>query len=85
MTTLTLSSNPHSAISQFAILIGAMLLALCYSASAQQPKKISRIGYLMGTESATDSPRPEAIRRGLRELGYIEGQNIAIDVPICRG
>jgi putative tryptophan/tyrosine transport system substrate-binding protein len=55
----------------------AMLFAFCAFAEAQQPKKIYRIGYLSGTDPAIDSPRSEAIRRGLRELGYMEGQNIA--------
>jgi putative ABC transport system substrate-binding protein len=63
--------NPQSAI-----LLCALLFALCGAAEAQQPKKIYRIGYLSGTDPATDSPRSEAIRRGLRELGYMEGQNI---------
>jgi putative tryptophan/tyrosine transport system substrate-binding protein len=57
----------------------AMLFALCIPAEAQQPKKIYRIGYLSGTDPATDSPRAEGIRVALRELGYIEGQNIVIE------
>ena len=57
----------------------AMLLALCFSASAQQLKKVYRIGYLPAVDPATDSPRAEGIRRALRELGYVEGQNIAFE------
>jgi putative ABC transport system substrate-binding protein len=57
----------------------AMLFALCPPVSAQQPTKIPRIGYLSGTDRATDSPRSEGIRAALRELGYIEGQNISIE------
>ena len=57
----------------------AMLLALCPSAEAQQPKKIPRIGYLSPSDPASDSTRAEAIRQGLRERGYIEGQSIAIE------
>jgi putative ABC transport system substrate-binding protein len=60
-------------------LVSALLLAFCSSAGAQQPKKIHRIGYLSGTDRATDSPRAEAIRRALRELGYREGANIVIE------
>jgi ABC-type uncharacterized transport system substrate-binding protein len=63
----------------------AMLFALCLPVSAQQPKKVPRIGYLSGTDPATDSPRSEAIRRGLRELGYIEGQNIAFVYRYAEG
>jgi putative ABC transport system substrate-binding protein len=56
-----------------------MLFALCPSASAQQPRKVHRIGYLSSADPATESPRSEAIRLALRELGYIEGQNISIE------
>jgi putative ABC transport system substrate-binding protein len=55
----------------------AMLLALCYSVSAQQSVKIPRIGFLTG--GGHDSARNEAFRQGLRELGYIEGKNIVIE------
>jgi putative ABC transport system substrate-binding protein len=59
--------------------IGAMRLALCAPAQAQQPKKVPRIGYLSAQDSARESARSEGIRLGLRELGYIEGQNIATE------
>jgi ABC-type uncharacterized transport system substrate-binding protein len=59
--------------------LGAILLALCVSAEAQQPKKIVRIGYLSNTEPSLELARAEAIRLALRERGYIEGQNIAIE------
>jgi putative ABC transport system substrate-binding protein len=62
----------------FALSFGAMLFALCFSAEAQQPAKVSRIGYLSAVDPATDSARAEGIRLALRELGYIEGQNIVI-------
>jgi putative ABC transport system substrate-binding protein len=63
----------------FALALGAILFALCLPASAQQPKKIPRIGYLSTTDPSRDSTRSEAIRLALREIGYIEGQNIAIE------
>ena len=63
----------------------AMLFALCYSASAQQPKKVPRIGYLSNNDAATDSARAEGIRLALRELGYMEGQNIAIEYRYAEG
>jgi putative tryptophan/tyrosine transport system substrate-binding protein len=63
-----------------------MLFALCVSASAQQPpKKVPRIGYLMSADPATESTRTEAFRAALRELGYIEGQNIAIEYRYAEG
>ena len=54
-------------------------------ASAQQPKKVFRIGYLAGSNPTTDSFRSEGIRLALRELGYIEGQNIAIEYRYTEG
>ena len=63
----------------------AMLFALCVSASAQQPKKVPRIGYLSNTDPATESTRSEAIRLALRERGYIEGQNIATEYRYSEG
>jgi len=52
---------------------------------AQQPKKIPRIGYLSSSDPATESTRAEGIRLALRELGYIEGQNIAIESRYAEG
>jgi ABC-type uncharacterized transport system substrate-binding protein len=63
----------------------AMLLALCATAEAQQPNKVHRIGYLSPGDAASDSTRSEAIRLALRELGYVEGQNIAIEYRYTEG
>jgi putative tryptophan/tyrosine transport system substrate-binding protein len=57
----------------------AMLFALCVSAEAQQPGKVSRIGYLITSSPSAIAPRMDAFQQGLRELGYIEGQNIVIE------
>jgi hypothetical protein len=62
-----------------AILLCAVLFALCWSAQAQQPKKLPRIGYLSTSDAGADIGRFNGIRRHLRELGYTEGQNIAIE------
>ena len=61
--------------------------ALCalLSASAQQAKKVPRIGYLSSFDASTESARSEAIQLALRELGYIEGQNIAIEYRYAEG
>ena len=56
-----------------------MLFALCSSAEAQQPKKVPRIGYLTVASLASETSIGEAFQRGLRELAYVEGQNIAIE------
>ena len=57
----------------------AILFALCVSASAQQPTKIPRIGFLNAVSPSAVSVRIEAFRQGLRELGYVEGKNIVIE------
>src|SRR5215470_4726995 len=54
-------------------------------AQAQQPTKVPRIGYLSPFDAATESNRAEAIRRALRERGYIEGQNIATEYRYTEG
>ena len=54
-------------------------------AKAQQPKKVPLIGYLSSYDRATESTRSEAIRLALRELGYIEGKNIAIEYRYAEG
>jgi len=56
-----------------------LLLALGVPVEAQQPKKIVRVGYLAAVSAAADAPRLEAFRQGLRELGYIEGENLVIE------
>jgi putative ABC transport system substrate-binding protein len=67
------------------ILVAMMLLAVGVTAQAQQPKKVSRLGYLSNADAATDSDRAEGIRLALRELGYIEGQNIVIEYGFAEG
>jgi hypothetical protein len=65
----------------------ALVLALTFVVArteAQQPK-LARIGYLSTLDAARDSTRTEVIRLALRELGYIEGQNIAIEYRYAEG
>lgn len=63
----------------------ALLLALCSSATAQQPPKVQRIGYLTANSSSVELPRVDAFRQGLRALGHIEGQNIVIEYRFTDG
>ena len=58
--------------------LGALLFALSSVAEAQQPAKIPRIG-ILGSSSLNGAERSQSIRAALRELGYIEGQNIVIE------
>jgi putative tryptophan/tyrosine transport system substrate-binding protein len=62
-----------------ALALGALLLALCPAAEAQQTGKVWRIGYLSAGSRLGAEAREEAFRQGLRELGYVEGQNITIE------
>jgi putative tryptophan/tyrosine transport system substrate-binding protein len=63
----------------------AMLLALGTFAEAQQPKKVPLIGILDSGTSSDSSRRIESFRQGLRELGYVEGQNLAIEYRFADG
>jgi putative ABC transport system substrate-binding protein len=67
------------------ILFVVVLLAVAVMAQAQQPKKIPLIGFLSARDPATESTRAAAIRLALRDLGYIEGQNIAIEYRYAEG
>jgi putative tryptophan/tyrosine transport system substrate-binding protein len=67
------------------ILFIVVPLAVAIIADAQQPKKISRIGYLSSFDPASDSGGTETIWLALRELGYVEGQNIAFEYRYAEG
>ena len=54
-------------------------------AMAQQPAKILRIGILIAPSASSFSARVEALRRRLRELGYVEGKNIVIEYRYAEG
>ncbi len=71
--------------SVFYVALSAMLFALSYSASAQQPTKIPRVAYLTAVSSSVNPARYEAFRQGLRELGYVEGKNIVIESRYAEG
>ena len=71
---------------RIALAVCALLFAPFGSVGAQQPKKVYRVGYLStGGDPARESSRAEAIRSALRELGYIDGQNIAIEYRYAEG
>ena len=64
-------------------LIGIALSAA--GAEAQQPKKLWRIGLLSSSSPSLHAPRLDALRQGLRELGYVEGQNIIMEYRYAEG
>jgi putative ABC transport system substrate-binding protein len=62
------------------------LLAAPLTAEAQQPGKVPRIGVLLPAEPASPTePNASAFRQGLRNLGYVEGQSIAIEYRYAHG
>ena len=68
-----------TAVSSILVLLAAAVI------TEAQPKKVTRIGYLSENDPASESIRAEAIRLALRELGYIEGQNIATEYRSAEG
>jgi putative tryptophan/tyrosine transport system substrate-binding protein len=67
------------------LVLCSLLFAPCSAADAQQSNKVFRIGYLAATDQATEFTRSEPFRLALRELGYIEGQNIVIEYRFAEG
>jgi ABC-type uncharacterized transport system substrate-binding protein len=63
---------------EFITLVGGTAVAWPLAARAQQPAKVARIGFL-DLAPAAGSTRAEALRAGLRSLGYIEGKNVVIE------
>ena len=61
------------------IALGAGGCALPFLSFAQQSAKVARIGYLGPTSAESAAPRLAALRKGLRELGRIEGKNLVIE------
>jgi putative tryptophan/tyrosine transport system substrate-binding protein len=60
--------------------LSVMLIAFGFPVEAQQPRKVSRIGWLGGASASALASRLDAFRQGLRELGYVEGKNIVIEL-----
>ena len=63
---------------EFITFLGGTAVAWPLDALAQQTSKVWRIG-MLDTTSATHNPNVDAFRRELRQLGYVEGQNLIIE------
>ncbi len=72
--------NPRK---MFTVIFGLGILFMLSSSDAQQPAKIPRVGLLR--PGAPPDPYVEAFRQGLRDLGYVEGQTIAIESRWAEG
>jgi putative ABC transport system substrate-binding protein len=89
MPSKSLSDNPKSAIENrkwVGIAALAVAFAMCGAvAQAQQVKKVPRIGYLSASSAAEAAVRTDAFRRGLRDLGYVEGKNLTLEFRYAEG
>jgi putative ABC transport system substrate-binding protein len=65
------------------IALGAGALAAPLTAFSQQPDKVWRVGFILVRSES--GPSEEVFRQALRELGYVEGQNIAIEWRFTAG
>jgi putative ABC transport system substrate-binding protein len=69
-----------------AFLAGAAALIVApLAAEAQAPGKIPRVGYVFARVSSADQRLWDEARQGLRELGYVEGQNITLEIRWAEG
>jgi len=59
--------------------LGALLVALCMPADAQQTGKVARIGFLDQSTASGSAVRLEAFRQEMSKLGWIEGKNLIIE------
>lgn len=67
------------------VTVALALLAAPIAAEAQQPAKTPRIGMLRTGSPSDRVEEIEAFRKGLRDLGYVEGQNIAVEFRFAEG
>ncbi len=77
--------SPEMPRRAFMAVITGSLLAAPHAAEAQQSTKIYRIGLLIGASEAFASPYIEIFRQALRDLGYVEGRNITIELRYADG
>jgi putative ABC transport system substrate-binding protein len=80
------SKNKSAKVVRIVVLV-CLLLVVCLPAGseAQQAKKVPLIGYLSTVSLSVNAARIEALRQGLRELGYVEGKNIVIEWRSAEG
>src|SRR5262249_10177036 len=69
----------------FITLLGGAAAMWPLAARAQQAAKVPLLGYLTGDSDSADSPRRNAFREGLRQLGYREGQTILVEYRTTAG
>jgi ABC-type uncharacterized transport system substrate-binding protein len=68
-----------------ALALGGLLLAVCFPVQAQQSAKVWKIGVLVSTSRALNASREDNLWQGLRQLGYVEGKNVAMEYRYADG
>jgi len=69
---------------EFLTLLGSVAVTWPLAARAQQPAKVPRVGILSPAASETAGTLT-AFREGIRDLGYVEGQTVALDFRLSKG
>jgi ABC-type uncharacterized transport system substrate-binding protein len=67
------------------VIVALALLVAPLAAAAQQPTKVYRVGRLQPASPIEPNPLLEAFRQALRDLGYVEGQNLVLEVRSAEG
>jgi ABC-type uncharacterized transport system substrate-binding protein len=68
-----------------AVVTLVFVFAWCGAVARAQPVKIIRVGFLSPTSAASNTDRLEALRAGLRDVGYVEGKNLVIEFRWAEG
>src|ERR671918_798738 len=68
-----------------ALALSSLLFVPCFPSQAQLPAQVTRIGFLSAASPSAMFTRLAAFKEGLRELGYVEGKNIAIESSYAEG
>ncbi len=79
MTLALIRRHRSGSLSVAICLLSTLVLGELNAPAAQPPAKVPRIGWLTGAVLSAVVARTEAFRQGLRELGYVEGENIVIE------
>jgi putative ABC transport system substrate-binding protein len=69
----------------FLVTLASGLVAAPLAAEAQQAKKIYRIGLMIGGSVSSSAHLIDGFRQGLRELGWVEGKNIELEIRAAEG
>jgi len=72
-------------VAVMALALGVLSLPLAMGAQEGKAGKVARIGRLSPLSAETDRPNLEAFRKGLRELGWVEGRSFTIESRFADG